>query len=318
MTEESLSLSRRSLTIVGSTGLVGNNLLRGVMSLRRRESDFAPTYAVARYLPRSNDQVEDIRYIATSILDAAAVESLPHTDLAIYVAGATSNYLEQPGLTIKLGSEGVERFLTHYRSAQRCLLVGSARVYGARTTLDPLDEQTLCTMRSPDTRNIYDGVKLISEALGMCGSTSERQVVLARLANVYGPYSRASTKTAFIDLFTQSLTGRRIYLSGPPESVRNHVYAVDAANGLLRALLFGKGAETYNIGSEDHLTNLELAHSIAAAFPYPVAVHAESSATPDHMVLSIAKARRELNYFPTHSASDYIPATVKWLLEHPP
>jgi nucleoside-diphosphate-sugar epimerase len=143
-------------------------------------------------------------------------------------------------------------------------------------------------------------------------------VVLARLGNVYGPYSHPSTQTAFTDLVAQARAARRIRLAGPPGSLRNHVHAADAADGLLRALCLGAHGQCYNIGSEDHLSNLELARAVAAACPFPVDVEATNPAPPDHMVLSIARARGELFYSPRHPACDHLGASVRWLLEQSP
>ena len=263
-------------------------------------------------------QVPGVKYVAASILDPAAVAELPRADLAVYVAGATSNYLQDPGLTIRLGTEGVERFLGHFRTAERRLLVGSARVYGPRTSSEPLTEADACVVRSPDSRNIYDATKLITEALGRQGSTEQHPVVLTRLANVYGPYIGAATRTAFVDLVRQARAERRIQLMGPPGALRNHVYAEDLADGILRALLLGRGGEVYNLGSHDHLTNRQLAEGIAAAVGSDVSVEAANPSPPDHMVLSIAKAERELIYFPKCSARDYIAPSVQWLLRHQP
>lgn len=313
-TDAPLSLKGLRLAVIGGTGLIGHNLLRAIAAVRRVESDAAATYAVARHRP--DDTVTGVHYIAASALDAEPYRELVDIDLAVYVAGATSNYLADPMTTIRLGTEGVHRFLAHFSLARRRVIVGSARIYGPRTTRELLAETDICTIRSPDPRNIYDGAKLVSEALALGMSTAEHPVSIVRLGNVYGPYSARSTKTAFTDMVQQAATTRRIVLTGPPDSVRNHIHGSDAADGVLRALLFGRGGEAYNIGSADHLSNLELARAIATAMPYDVRVDTASTATADHMVLAIDKARSELGFSPRHPAREHLPPSVTWLLEN--
>jgi nucleoside-diphosphate-sugar epimerase len=308
-----LSLKGQRLAVIGGTGLIGHNLLRAIADVRRAEADDTATYAVARNRPE--DSVTGVQYVAASALDSDYRE-LGAIDLAIYVAGATSNYLADPMTTIRLGTEGVHRFLTHFATARRRVIVGSARIYGPRSSQAPLAETDVCTIRSPDARNIYDGAKLVSEALALGMSTADHPVSVVRLGNVYGPYSARSTKTAFTDMVQQAATTKRIVLTGPPDSVRNHVHGADAADGILRALLFGRGGDAYNIGSTDHLTNLELASAIAAAMPYEVRVEAASTATADHMVLAIEKARTALGFSPRHPAREHLPPSVTWLLEN--
>lgn len=307
------SLAGQSLAVVGGTGLIGTNVLRAARALGDAHTAI---YSVSRTRPADRDAVAGVHYVTGSVLDGDGLAQLPEVDLALYVAGATSNYLDDPLLTIRLGSEGLARFLEHTRRAKRRAIVGSARIYGPRSTSVPLDETTVTTARSPDGRNIYDATKLLSEALGAAASSEGSPVVLARLGNVYGAHSALSTRTAFIEMVEQARTHGRIRVNGPPGSIRNHVHAEDVADGLLRALVFGRPAQAYNIGSTDHLTNVELAKHIAGAIGNIDVDVANPDAVPDHMILSIAKARSDLQYVPTRAAAEYIPASVRWYLEH--
>jgi nucleoside-diphosphate-sugar epimerase len=98
--------------------------------------------------------------------------------------------------------------------------------------------------------------------------------------------------------------------------LRNHVHAGDAAEGLARALLLGRPGQVYNVGSRDHLTNVDFARRIAAAAPYPVEVAlARPDAPADHMVISIEKAARELGFAPSFRIDEHLPLAVRVELE---
>lgn len=306
------ALLGKSLAVIGGSGLVGSHLLRAVQALR---TDDTPTWCISRTPPPAARRVAGVEYLAASVLDGEAMARLPDADLAIYVAGATSNYLDDPMLTVRLSTEGLNSFLRRYSDAQRRLVVGSARIYGLRAEPTELTEKDPCVTPSPSSRNIYDGAKLVAEALAQHASSGAYPVISARLGNVYGAHGSA-TSTVFTDLVQQGRRARRMILTGAPSSLRNHVCGADAADGLLRALLLGRAGESYNIGAAEHLTTLEFAGAVAGAMPWAVTVEANSTAAPNHLVLSIDKARRHLSYHPNHHAAEEIPNAVRWELEH--
>ena len=306
------ALRGRSVAVYGGTGLIGGTLVARLASLRAAARDDAPVYAVARHAQAS----EGVMFVRASVLDEQEMAAVPHVDLAVYVAGATSNYLDDPLGTVRVATEGLERFLRHTASSARRLLVGSARIYGPRTDKTPLVEDEACRLRSPDRRNVYDGAKLISEALALHASTAARPVALARLGNVYGPAPGRAPATSFTMFVAQARAGR-VVVSGPPGSLRNHLHVADAADGLLRVLALGRGGEAYNVGSRDHVSNEDFARRIAAAAPFEVAVElAAPDAPADHIVISIAKAEREVGYAPAFRLDEHLPSAVRWELEH--
>ena len=307
------ALAGKSIAVYGGTGLIGGALVARLAALGCP----GPIYVVARRAPAR--EVAGVTYVRASVLDEAEMASVPRADLAVFVVGATSDYLADPLGTVGVATAGFERFLRHTAGAARRLLVGSARIYGPRADPAPLREEDECRLRSPDPRNVYDGAKLIAEALAQLASTRDRPVVLARLGNVYGPSSERAPATVFTAFVAAARGARRIVVSGAPGSLRNHVHARDAADGLVRALFFGRAGEAYNLGSRDHLTNEAFARRIAGAAPYPVEVEiARPDAPADHMVISIDKAEREVGFAPTSTIDEHLPLAVRWELEHRP
>lgn len=307
------ALAGSSIAVYGGTGLVGGALVTRLAELHPPGA----IYAIARRAPAR--EVAGVTYVRASVLEEGEMAAVPRADLAVFIAGATSDYLDDPVGAVRVATLGFERFLRHTAGAARRLLVGSARIYGPRADPTPLREEDECRLRSPDPRNVYDGGKLIAEALARLASTSDRPVVLARLGNVYGPSSGRVAATAFTAFVAAARSSRRIVVSGPPGSLRNHVHARDVADGLVRTLLFGRPGEAYNLGSRDHLTNEAFARKIAAAVPYPVAVEiARPDAPADHMVISIDKAVRGVGFAPASRIEEHLPLAVRWELEHRP
>jgi dTDP-glucose 4,6-dehydratase len=269
--------------------------------------------AVARRLPAAAARLPDVEYVTADVLTPGALAGLPEARHAVYVAGPTSNYLDDPLTTVRLGTDGVAAFLAATATAERRLLVSSARVYGARASAEPLGEETPPQLRSPDARNLYDGAKLVAEALACRLGSAAHPVAVARLGNVYGP-SPLPTATALTDFVAQARASGRIVLRGAAASSRNWLHADDAAAGLWAALEAGAHGEAYNIGGADHLSAHELATHVAALVGGAEVV-AASDAPADHIVLSLDKARRALGYAPARRLDEALPATVRAYLE---
>jgi nucleoside-diphosphate-sugar epimerase len=309
------ALDGKRIIVVGGTGVIGSNLC-AVLSARRRARDEARTQlcSVSRTLPPERHRFAGVDYALGSVLDERFVRGLPDADYALYVAGTTSDYLAQPLATIQMASDGVHAFFERYASARACL-VSSARIYGPQPSERLLGEDDPCTLPSPHLRNIYDGAKLVAEALALAAARRGQHVVIARLGNVYGPHHGRPPATSLAQMIEDAATRHRIAVTGPPRATRNHVFALDAVDGLLRALVLGRAGEAYNIGARDHLANTEVAARVAAAMPWPTTVEETNpTAVPDHMCLSIDKAARELGYAPACPASEGLPLTVAWTL----
>jgi len=134
---------------------------------------------------------------------------------------------------------------------------------------------------------------------------------------VYGPSPGRVPATVFGSFVAQARRTGRIVVAGPPQSLRNHVHVQDVADGLMRVLALGRPGEAYNLGSHDHITNEQFARRIAAAAPFPVAVEVEDPGAPsDHMVISIAKAGRDVGFAPACPFEQYLPISVRQQLEY--
>ncbi|HZS38701.1 MAG TPA: NAD(P)-dependent oxidoreductase [Polyangia bacterium] len=302
--EQARDFAGARVAVFGGTGLIGANLLAALAAAG------AQATCVARRAPRR--RAENVRYVEASVLDGAAP---PAFDYAVYVAGATSNYLDDPIGTVRLASEGLERVLDRARGARGVVYVSSGRVYGRRAEPKPLAESDCMLLPSPSAGNVYDAAKLIGEALCRRAAAAGTRAVVVRPGNIYGPWGERAPVTSLTQWIAQARAERRIVLTGPAQAVRNHVFVADVVDGLLRALAHGRAGEAYNLGSADHLSNGDLAARVAAALEPPVAVEHASSEPPDYMVLSSERARAELGFSARCAAAEHLPATVRWILE---
>ena len=304
------ALADRTIAVYGGTGLIGYALASRLHALGVPARN---VYLIARHAPRASQM--SVQYVHASVLDSEAMSRVPRADLAVYIAGSASSYAADPLYTVALATNGVANFLRTTSDVQRRLIISSTRVYGPREDLTVLDEHAECRLRSPDCRNIYDASKLVSEALAHQASTAKRPVSIVRLANVYGGHAKQST-TAFHEFVAHAAASRRIVIRGAPGSIRNHVHVDDACDGILHTLAFGASGAAYNIGSMDHLSTHDFVCRIVAAMPFQVEVEQVApDAVPDHVVISIARARSELAYIPAHRVDESLAPAVIQALE---
>lgn len=293
------------LALFGGTGLIGRAVARAWLA-----SGDGPCLALARKLPAPSERLPGVEYVAADVLEDDGLAVAAEMATAVYVAGPTSNYLDEPLRGVALATEGVAHFLAATSRATHRVLVGSARVYGARPSPEPLTEATPALLRSPDTRNLYDGAKLVAEALARHASSPAHPVAVARLGNVYGPSARV-TATALSDFVQQARRNRRIELRGSGASTRNWIHVADAAAGILATARAGRDGEAYNVGGDDHVSTRALAERVALVCGGAEVVEAAPEAPADHLVLSLDKARRELGWAPSRRLFDELDDIIR-------
>jgi dihydroflavonol-4-reductase len=304
------AIDSQRVLIVGGTGLIGSTVAE-VISRRRRLVGSGPRSLTVLSRSRPASIPEGVCHVAGSVLDLDLADRRLEADLCVYVAGTTSNYLADPSATFLTSTEGFRRLLNALPAIERTVLISSTRVYGARRDDTPLHEDAPCVLASPDLRNVYDAAKIIGEALALQATQAGRTICIARLTNVYGPIGPGAPPTVFTQMVGQAAATGRIQVTGAPTSVRNHIHVVDAAQGILRALVLGASGRAYNIGSADHVAAEPLARIIAEAAPRPVAIELlGGDRRPDHMWISTDRARTELGFDATIALRTVLPAIV--------
>lgn len=305
-------LRGRAVAVYGGTGLIGTALVRLIRQLRLAAGDGGTQDIVIGRSPVSrNSRWDGVQYLNGSVLDKEFVAHVPRTPLAVYLAGSTSNYLDDASTTIRLSTESFANVLARDHEAG-VVFISSGRIYGPRHDEQPLDESSPTVLLSPDSRNIYDASKLIAESLAAMHARAGGRVVIVRPGNVYGPAGTSSATNAWSQMVADAGFRGRIVLHGSTGSLRNWVHCDDVAAGITAALCRGHSGEAYNIGSSEHVTSRRFAEAIAECVNEHVTVEiGDPLRQADHMVLSIAKAERALGYRPVRTLREALPTAVR-------
>ncbi len=314
--------SRRRVLVTGGAGFIGCNLVRYVL---RERPDWevvnldALTYAGNLESLRDVEDHRNYTFIKGDITDAATVlkaiegcwgvlhlAAESHVDRSILDPGPflTTNVL---GTRVMLDAAlqcGVERFVQ----------VSTDEVYGSLSPNDPpFTESHQLEPNSP-----YSASKAAGDLLARAyWVTYKLPVIITRCSNNYGPYQFPEKLIPL--LLNNALSNQNIPIYGDGQQVRDWIYVEDHCRGLLTALEQGKPGETYNLGGNSELKNLELVKLLLRELGKPESLIRFVKDRPGHdrrYAMDIGKTKRELGWEPLFRFEDAIISTIVWYREN--
>lgn len=216
-----------------------------------------------------------------------------------------------------LGSERRQAFRFHH--------VSTDEVYGDLETDDPaFTEQTGYAPSSP-----YSASKASSDHLVRAwGRTYGLPILITNCSNNYGPYQFPEKLIPTVIL--NALKGRPIPVYGAGANVRDWLFVEDHAEALQLVLHGGLPGQTYNIGGNHEMSNVEVVRSICTELerlapnkPAGVARYEDLitfvTDRPGHdrrYAVNTGKISRELGWEPRESFASGIARTVAWYLDN--
>ncbi len=339
------------LLVTGGAGFIGANF---VHYWRRRHPEDrivvldALTYAGHRAsLP---DEDRTLRFVHGDIVDRAADESLLREEaIDTVVHFAAESHVDR-------SIEGPERFVEVNVNGTCALLEAARRVWGDDTsgrrfhhvstdevygTLGPRDAAfTEATPYAPNSP--YAASKAAADHLVRAyNETYALPVTLSNCSNNYGPYHYPEK---LIPLFIVNLLeGRELPVYGQGTNVRDWLHVEDHCSGIEAILERGTAGRTYNIGSRNEKTNLEVVEQLCTAVDtafegdgglagrFPEAPPAGGKACrerirfvadrPGHdfrYAIDATRLEEELEWRPSVGFAEGLEATVRWYLDNEP
>jgi dTDP-glucose 4,6-dehydratase len=219
--------------------------------------------------------------------------------------------------TILRGTERVLGFAATHR-ARKFLFISSGAVYGSQPASIAHLEEDYAPVRDPlDCVSEYAQGKRAAES--MCAAYSSKYGIECKIARGFafvGPHLPLDAHFAIGNFIRDAMRGISIEVNGDGTSKRSYMYAADLAIWLWTILLRGPANQVFNVGSDQAITILKLAHAVAAAIGSPavvrVAQRARAGAEAQQYVPSITKAQRDLGLKCEVELEDAIRRTVAW------
>jgi len=307
------------LLVTGGAGFIGSAFVRRVISrhptVRVTVLDKL-TYAgnLANLAPVADDP--RYRFVHGDVADEELVDELAGEVDAIVNFAAESHVdrsIEGPAAFIRTDVYGTFVLLEAARrhGHTRFLQISTDEVYGEVPAGSSAETDAL-RPRSP-----YSASKAAGDLLvGAYHTTYGLPTLLTRASNNFGPYQYPEK---IIPLFiTNAVDDEPLPLYGDGMQVRDWVYVDDHCDALETVLARGVPGETYNIGGENELTNLELTRRILEAMRKPMSLVRSVPDRAGHdRRYSVDTAKlRALGWQPAHPFTDALALTVTWYVEH--
>jgi dTDP-glucose 4,6-dehydratase len=325
--------------VTGGAGFIGGNFVLDAVARGIRVVNLdALTYAGNRRTLASLDDHPGHVFVHGDIGDRGLVASLlaTHRPCAVVNLAAESHVdrsIEGPAAFVQTNVVGTLALLEAVRdywhglpqeakAGFRFLHVSTDEVYGSLGDTGKFTEQTPYAPNSP-----YSASKAASDHLVRAfHHTYGLPVLTTNCSNNYGPYQFPEKLIPLV--IARALAGESLPVYGDGCNVRDWLYVGDHCSALDAVLERGRVGETYNVGGDAEMRNIDVVHAVCAllderrprADGVPRAMQVTYVADrPGHdrrYAIDATKLKDELGWRPAHDFQRGIAATVDWYLHH--
>ena len=210
------------------------------------------------------------------------------------------------------------------KTAFRFLHVSTDEVYGSLGPTDPaFSEEMRYAPNSP-----YSASKAAADHLVRAYfHTYGLPTLTTNCSNNYGPFQFPEKLIPLVIL--HAVSGKPIPVYGDGQNVRDWLFVADHCEAIRAVLATGRVGETYNIGGQNELKNLDVVNTICSVLdelqPQDSAIPRNNLITyvtdrPGHdrrYAMNISKIESELGWRPKETFETGIRKTIQWYLENP-
>ena len=200
--------------------------------------------------------------------------------------------------------------------------ISTDEVYGSLGREGYFTETTPYKPNSP-----YSASKASSDLLVRAyHKTYNLPMTISNCSNNYGPYQFPEKLVPLIIL--NALEGKTLPVYGDGRNVRDWLYVRDHCTAIWKIMKHGKNGETYNIGGNSEMENIQLVEMICELLDEMNRLPGNRSRRdlisfvkdrPGHdrrYAIDFGKLSRELNWVPEASLETGIRDTIKWYMEN--
>lgn len=299
-----------NILITGGNGFIGTNFI-DLIKQERPKWDITNvdcrTYASNKLHDNLNIDISDVKEV--NIL----------TDKYDYIVNFAAeshvdNSIENPNIFGTTNVIGTMNMLNlALKNSARYLQVSTDEVYGSLgLEEDSFTEDNHIRPNSPYSASKASAdmfVRSYVETFGL-------DAVITRCSNNYGEWQH--DEKLIPKIISNAMLNKKIPVYGDGKNIRDWIHVLDHCKGILKVLELGKKGETYNIGTDNELTNNKIVETILNKMNKPLSLieYVDDRLGHDFRYsINSNKIKSELGWEPTIKFEDGIESTIKWFME---
>ena len=329
-----------NILVTGGAGFIGSNFIRYLLSVEEEIQiinldllTYAGSLENLKNLPRKNHY----QFIQGDICDQELVENiLSKYRIDTIVHFAAESHVDRsiigPRAFIQTNINGTFSLL---EAARKIWLsdrennkvhfhhISTDEVFG---TLAP-DDPSFCETTPYAPNSPYAASKASSDLLVRAyAHTYKLPITISNCSNNYGPFQFPEKLIPLIIL--SAINGKPLPIYGDGQQIRDWLYVEDHCSAIWQVIQHGKIGESYNVGGENQMTNLEIVQEICTlldeAFPDSnyiphnklIKFVADRPGHDRRYAMNINKIKSDLGWSFQYSFSKGLRETVQWYLNH--
>lgn len=326
------------LVVTGGAGFIGSNFVRHWCEQHPGDRLIvldALTYAGNRANISDLEQTANLKFIQGDIGDRQLLDELLQTENIDAIAHfAAESHVDrsilEPGAFIQTNLVGtftlLEAFRQHWLQQDRpnhfrFLHVSTDEVYGSLEPDDPaFSETTPYAPNSPYSASKAGSDHLVRSYFHTYGLPT----IITNCSNNYGPYHFPEKLIPLMCI--NILLGKNLPVYGDGQNIRDWLYVEDHCRALDQVITEGTPGETYNIGGNNEVKNLDLVKLICSlmdelATDIPVRPASQLiTFVKDRLghdrryAINASKIETELGWTPQVTVEEGLRRTVQWYL----
>src|SRR3989344_2642437 len=256
-----------NIFVTGGAGFMGSNFIRHIVNKY-------PQHSIINYdkLTYAGDlkNLEDIKtkknykFIHGDVCDFDnLLKLLKGVDCVIHIAAEShvDNSIGNSLIFTKSNTLGTHALLEAARlnNVKRFIYVSTDEVYGE--VWKGSCKEDACLLPNNPYSASKAGADLIARSYYL---TYKLPIIIVRSNNVYGPYQYP--EKIISSFATHLILGKKLPMHGDGSYIRTYFYVKDFVSALELVFERGKIGEIYNIGTDDEISNINLAREILKKF----------------------------------------------------